>query len=126
VALWLVAALWLAACGAGVARPTPTTAPTTSGSAATPALLGSGSMSVTITAPADNSVVMVPQVIVTGLAPSETVLTINDSLLVVGVSGQFSVTVPLQEGPNELDVLASDPAGNQANTKLIVTYDPSE
>ncbi len=123
--LWLAASLWLTACGAGGIGRSLTATPAAAGILATPVMLRSGTFQVTVTAPADNSVVNVPQVIVTGLAPSETVLTIDDSLIVVDATGQFSTTVPLQEGPNQLDVLASDADGNQVSTKLFVTYDPT-
>jgi hypothetical protein len=81
-------------------------------------------LAVTLTSPADETVINNPQVDVVGLAPADTVITINDAITVVEASGQFSVSVPLQEGPNELDVVASDRAGNQASSKLIVTYEP--
>jgi hypothetical protein len=91
----------------------------------TPAADDSGPLRVTITSPANETVVSLPQVDVVGQAAPEAVITINDTVVVVvGASGQFSATVPLQEGPNELDVLASDTDGNQANARLIVTYDP--
>ena len=78
-----------------------------------------------ITAPANETVVTVPQVDVTGQAPPDTVITIEDTIVVVDATGQFKATVPLQEGPNELAVVASDVDGNQATTRLIVTYDPA-
>ena len=90
---------------------------------ATPLVLGSGPLHVTIASPADETVVAVPQVDVAGQAPRDTVITINDAIVVVGANGQFSVTVPLQDGPNELDVLASDPDGNQVSATLFVTYE---
>ena len=123
IVVWLVVFAGVSACGPVAARPTPTVE-LPSGVLGTPAR--SGPLQLTITAPADNTVVSEPQVILTGLAPSETVVTINDNLLVVDVTGQFSTTVPLQEGPNELDVLASDSDGNQVSTKLVVTYDPAQ
>jgi hypothetical protein len=124
--VWLLIMMWLIACGSSGVGQTPAPSPAASANPATPAVLGSGPLHVTFTAPADNTVVNVPRVAVTGLAPSETVLTINDSLIVVDATGQFSVTVPLQEGPNELNVLASDSDGNLVSTQLIVTYDPAQ
>jgi hypothetical protein len=88
-------------------------------------LLTAGPLAVRISAPLDEAVVNAPQVAVTGQAAPETVISINNAILVVDASGAFSTTVPLQEGPNELDIEASDPAGNQASSRLMVTYDPS-
>ena len=90
----------------------------------TPAADGVGPMRLALTSPADETVVSVPQVDVLGQAAPETVITINDSVVVVGASGQFSATVPLQAGPNSLEVLASDIDGNQVSVKRVVTYDP--
>jgi hypothetical protein len=95
-------------------------------SQALPIVLTSGPLTVTLTALADETVIDTPQVDVVGQAPADTVITINDTIVVVEASGQFSVSVPLQVGPNELDVIASDPAGNQASSKLIVTYEPPD
>ena len=113
-ALILILALWLSACAGGTAAPT----------AAPPLVLSSGSLVVTLTSPADETVVSTPQVDVAGQAPVETVISIGDSITVVDASGQFSIPVPLEEGPNSLDIVASDPDGNQVSVTLTVTYDP--
>ena len=110
----LVWALWLGACATGTAAP----------SEAAPIILNSGPLRVTITAPPDEAVVNSPQVDIVGQAPAETVISIGDTITVVEASGQFSIPVPLQEGPNELEIVASDPTGNQAATMLVVTYEP--
>jgi hypothetical protein len=130
-ALVLVAGMCLAACRSGTSvlavtgsssPPAPSSLPA---SQATTMVLGSGPLHVTITSPVDESVVAVPQVDVAGQAPPDTVITINDTIVVVGATGQFSATVPLQDGPNELDVLASDPDGNEVSATLFVTYESS-
>ena len=125
-AVWFLVVVALTACAANGVGQAPTPSPAASEEPATAAASETGPLHVTITAPADNAVVSVSQVAVAGLAPPETVLTINDSLIVVDGTGEFSTTVPLQLGPNELDVLASDPDGNQVTTQLIVTYDPGQ
>src|SRR5713101_4754196 len=92
----LVAGLFLAACrsGAGGLSVTASSSPQASqatspqASQATAVVLGSGPMRVTITSPADETVVAVPQVDVAGQAPPETVITINDTIVVVGATGQ--------------------------------------
>jgi hypothetical protein len=130
-ALLLVGLLCLAACqrgapiGAAAATENVTAAASTGAAgAATALVVGTAPLRVTILAPADEAVVSVPQVDVSGLAPAGSVITLNDTLVVVDASGQFSATLPLQEGPNQLDIVASDADGNQASTQLIVTYDP--
>ena len=103
--------------------PASQTAPGPAASQSPAAVLTAGPLTVTVTAPADETVVDVPQVDLLGQAPPDAVISINDIVLVVGPSGQFSATVPLQEGPNEIDVVASDADGNEASTQLIVTYE---
>jgi hypothetical protein len=113
----LILTLLLSACagGAGALSAAPT---------APPVVLSSGSLKVTLTGPADETVVNTPQVDVTGQAPAETVISIGDVITVVEASGEFSIRVPLEEGPNELEIIASDPNGNQVTTTLVVTYEP--
>ena len=126
--MWLLAGvIGLVACQVGAnghnQKPTPSAGPPASQPAALE-VTTAGVLTVTITSPADEAVVNVPQVEVLGRAPAEAVITVNDSVVVVGATGQFSTTVPLQEGPNEINVVASDVDGNEASTQLIVTYDP--
>ena len=117
----LAALMGLAACqsptGAGQATPAPPASP------GPPVRLTAQSLTLTITAPADETVVTVPQVDVVGEAPAESVISVNDNVVVVNATGQFSTTVALQDGPNEIDIVASDTEGNQTSTRLIVTYD---
>lgn len=47
---------------------------------------------------------------------------INDHLTYANGAGAFSLSYQLQEGSNALDIRAIDPAGNQAETKLTVTF----
>lgn len=133
IALVLLVAVPIAACGFGP-RIAPGTTPgivpgaSTSpaqSSAAAPIVATAGPLSVSITSPANDTVVNTPQVVLTGTAPPDTVITIDDTIVVVDASGQFSATVSLDTGPNELAIEASDPAGNEASSQLIVTYEPA-
>jgi hypothetical protein len=123
LALLLAAAL--AACGiANAAVPRVLTAAAHPG-AATPIVVTPGPLSVSITSPANDAVVNTPQVTVTGKAPPDTVITVNDAIVVVDATGQFSATVDLDTGPNELAIKASDAAGDETDSQLIVTYEPA-
>ena len=110
---WILISLacLLAACGG--ATPTPEAVPTAS------ALSG-----FRILSPAAEAVVNVPEVEVVGEAKPETVITLNDEIVVVDASGTFSVTLPLEEGLNVIEVVASDPQGHETTLELEVTYDP--
>src|SRR5450759_4885042 len=93
----VVLALCLSACRGGSVAATATAAAGAQPSQAPPIVLNSGPLTVTITSPADETVMDTPQVDVAGQAPPDTVITINDTIVVVEASGQFSVSVPLQE-----------------------------
>ena len=97
--------------------------------AAAPAVVTSapettGSLWLQVLSPLDEAVVNTPQVDVTGSAPAGTVLSINEEILIVGIDGQFKVTVLLEEGPNLVEIAASDENGNEMTALLTVTYEP--
>jgi len=65
-----------------------------------------------------------PEYMVEGQAPQETVLSINNEILVVGEDQYFAVSIPLDEGPNLVEILASNTEGQEAYLELLVTYEP--
>jgi hypothetical protein len=93
-------------------QPTPTNAPETAG------------LWLQVLAPLDEAVVNTPQVDVTGSAPAGAVVSIDDEILIVGSDQQFKTTVMLDEGPNLIEVIASDESGNELSVLLTVTYEP--
>ncbi len=115
---WLILclALELAACSG----PKPTSGSNIPASATPTA----GPLGLRILSPEDNSVVHVPQVEVAGTAPADLVVTINDDIVLVDETGTFSATIPVEEGPNLIQIVASDAEGNEANVDLVVTYEP--
>jgi glucodextranase-like protein len=84
----------------------------------------SGALWLQVLSPQDETVVDLPQVDVTGTALAGAVVSINEEVLVVGNDGQFKATIPLEEGPNLIEVLASDAQGNETSLLLTVTYEP--
>lgn len=81
-------------------------------------------VSLQVTSPQDGAVVNAAQVTVSGLSAPGNVVTVNDDILLVGADGQFQTTVSLDEGPNLIEVIASDDAGNEIPVDLTVTYAP--
>jgi hypothetical protein len=77
-----------------------------------------------VISPLDEAVVNTPQIDVTGSAPADTVISVNDDILIVGADGQFKSTVMLEEGPNLIEIIASDEDGNETSVLLTVTYEP--
>ncbi len=84
----------------------------------------SGTVALQILSPQDGAVVNTPQIEVRGLAAPDTVVTINDDILIVDASGQFKDTVSLDEGPNLIEIIASDHSGNETSIDLTITYEP--
>jgi uncharacterized protein YfaP (DUF2135 family) len=84
----------------------------------------SGSLTVKLLEPQDGATVSTNVVTVKGEAPPETVVTVNDDILVVEASGKFESDVALEEGPNVIEIVASDLEGNQVAFIVTVTYEP--
>jgi hypothetical protein len=59
-----------------------------------------------------------------GSAPAGAVITVNDDILIVGNDQQFKTTISLDEGPNLIEIIASDDNGNEMPILLTVTYEP--
>lgn len=66
--------------------------------------------------------VAVPEYPVTGSAPAGTVLSVNDEIMVVDDTQTFTVIVPLEEGPNLVEITASNADGDEVSFFLTVTY----
>ncbi len=115
-----------------LAQPTPV--PTVLPTAIAPSLIPStvpaqvestsGPLWLKILSPLDNSTVQTAEIEIQGTAPSDTVLTINDEIVLVGSDQKFSAKVTLDEGINEIEVLASDVTGNEIFIPLTVYYEP--
>jgi hypothetical protein len=91
---------------------------------ALPATQAVGTLWLQVLSPQDEAVVNTQPVEVSGSAPAGTVVTVNDEILIVSADGQFKTTVSLEEGPNLIEVLASDENGNETSLLLTVTYEP--
>jgi hypothetical protein len=84
----------------------------------------SGSLTVKLIEPQDGDTVDTDVVTVKGEAPPETVVSVNDDILVVGADGKFESDVALEEGPNVVEIVASDLDGNEVTFVVPVTYQP--
>lgn len=84
----------------------------------------SGSLTVRVLQPEDGATVHSDTVTVKGEAPAETVVTVNDDILVVGSDEKFETNVLLDEGPNVIEIVASDLESNEVDFEISVTYEP--
>jgi hypothetical protein len=120
--LLLVVLIAVAACGrsrAPVQTPTPT-APASATAKSTVAAL-----SLVVTAPQDEVVVKDAVVRLVGRSSPDAVVSVNGNIVrSMDIEGNFSTLVSLIEGPNLLEVLATDYRGGQASQVLTVIYTP--
>ena len=84
----------------------------------------SGPLTLRVTSPQDGAIVSAPQIQVNGVATPGEVVTVNDNIILVGSDGQFQTTVLLDQGPNLIEVIASNNAGAETSVELTVTYQP--
>ena len=84
----------------------------------------SGEMWLQVTSPLDGAVLDAPEVDVIGMAPANSVVSIDDDILLMGDDGKFKATIPLDEGPNLIEIVASDMDGNEVSQMLAVVYEP--
>ena len=77
-----------------------------------------------ISTPQDESVVTSATIVVSGTTEANAVVSVNGVLVNVDDEGQFSTTITLEEGPNYIEVLASDYEGNETGKSLSVIYVP--
>ena len=75
-----------------------------------------------VTEPEDESVVSTSVVTVKGVTTADAVVSVNGTLVDVDEDGKFSTVVSLEEGPNTIEVVASDSEDNEASKLLTVIY----
>ena len=78
----------------------------------------------TITEPADNSIINTDKVEVRGRTIPRAVVSVNGELVEVEQEGNFTTMVVLEEGPNTIEVIASDLEGNEESRILVIIYVP--
>lgn len=64
------------------------------------------------------------QITVSGSVNEAATVTVNDHIAIVNTTGNFSDTLNLNEGENDISIKATDKAGNQVEVKRVVTYSP--
>jgi hypothetical protein len=88
-----------------------------------PAAQAEQQLSLKITEPADESVVKSDAINLSGSVSTTAEITINGASVAVE-NGNFTATVELEEGPNSLEVRASDGKGHEEVKVLTIVYLP--
>lgn len=73
----------------------------------------------------EEAVVQQDRFTLVGEAPIETIVSVNDEIIVVGKEESFSIELGLEEGVNLIEVVASNLIGDQVAFQLVVTYEPT-
>ena len=116
-----------------VPSPTPTPAADTA-PPPTPTLTPTGAATLTpddterlfleIIEPEDESVVSTEAVAVQGTTAADAVVSVNGAVVEVDAQGAFEAIVTLEEGPNLIEVVASDLTGAEESRDIVVIYIP--
>ena len=77
-----------------------------------------------VTEPEDQSIVSEESVRLSGRTGPEAIASVNGVSVSVDVLGFFSTTVTLEQGPNIIDVVATDTDGRVLSTVIAVIYRP--
>lgn len=100
-------------------------APTAEVTRATPvAKPGAAPLTLKVTSPLDETVVNAAVITVTGQTTPGAVVSIDGDLVNVDANGKFQAQVTLEEGPNVLEITASDDKGNELNSVVRLIYEP--
>jgi hypothetical protein len=94
--------------------------------AAPPLILGSGELTLRLLAPHDGEIFETADILVIGEARPGMVVSVNDSLAVADAEGEFAIPIRLEPGTNLLELIASNEAGDQISTTLVVSFLPPE
>jgi hypothetical protein len=84
----------------------------------------SSAFTLTVETPHDGETLHVSPVSVIGQTAPGAVVSVNDVVTIANPQGRFNVSVPLQEGPNVLEVIASNASGEEVYIILTVLYQP--
>jgi hypothetical protein len=83
-----------------------------------------GGLLLEVTEPQDAIIVKTNTIKVSGTTSPDAEVSINDQFVVIDTSGRFTTTVSLEQGPNALEVTASDSNGNETFRILTIIYMP--
>jgi hypothetical protein len=75
-------------------------------------------------APQDETITASVVISVTGQTSHAAVVSVNGNLVDVDTEGRFQTTVELEEGPNIIEIVASDLVGNEHSAVIRVIYEP--
>ncbi|MBI5563452.1 MAG: hypothetical protein HY870_01060 [Chloroflexi bacterium] len=79
---------------------------------------------ITVDSPREGETVRATPLTVRGQTTPGAVVSANDAVAIADAQGRFALTVPLDPGPNVLEIIASKTSGEQIFAILTVLYQP--
>jgi hypothetical protein len=113
--------MFVAACTSNAPSPTPTATATAAAATPTPVAALPASLFLDVTAPSNESIVTATSVTVQGTTTTDAVVSINGITVEVDPLGGFTAEVTLDEGPNVIDVIASDLSAQQSVQLAVIS-----
>jgi hypothetical protein len=77
-----------------------------------------------LAAPREGDIISASPLLVSGVTVPNAIVSVNDVVGMANGEGRFDLSVPLQAGPNVLEVIASQPNGQQTFVIVTVMYQP--
>ena len=111
-----------------VSTPVPTIAPTVETEIPIGSTPNSGTfnLSLDFEGIGNESVVRSDRVLLHGVTSADATVSVNGVILEVRSDGTFELTLPLEPGPNIVDIVASDLEGNSINSSLAIISIPED
>ena len=111
-----------------VSTPVPTIAPTVETEISIGSTPNSGTfnLSLDFEGIGNESVVRSDRVLLHGVTSADATVSVNGVILEVQSDGTFELTLPLEPGPNIVDIVASDLEGNSINSSLAIISIPED
>jgi hypothetical protein len=111
-----------------IPTPTPTIAPTIESDNDIESTPNSGTfnLSLDFEGIGNESVVRSDRVLLHGVTSPDAIVSVNGVILEVQPDGTFELTLPLDPGPNIVDIVASDLEGNSINSSLAIISIPED
>tara|TARA_B100000686_G_scaffold236629_1_gene244611 strand:+ start:1104 stop:1727 length:624 start_codon:yes stop_codon:yes gene_type:complete len=111
-----------------IPTPTPTIAPTIEPDDVIESDSNSGTfnLSLDFEGIGNESVVRSDRVLLHGVTSPDAIVSVNGVILEVQPDGTFELTLPLEPGPNIVDIVASDLEGNSINSSLAIISIPED
>ncbi len=118
----LAASLLLAGCAGLTPEENSPAAPSNNTASPVSSPTTGAGISLVVSQPQDNAITDSEKIEIKGTTTPGAIVSALEEITIADSQGNFSLTIPLEEGANFIEVLASDEDGNEANVALVITF----